>query len=414
MFLPPGDERLLEPRAQRLACKKPKPAWARLEREEPFGTRRPQPLEIHRERPRREGVARCARLRLQAGLERRADLDRRDLAALREIKPTVLLPDALLDGRLAAHRGAPQSRQWPRAQVRVIDLTVRRLDDLSVPGALQRRVGRVLRRYEMDVRVEFVRAFDPPRARHRHGVVVAGAALGDGEVIPAVALEEMRPLGEPMRTACEDALRRPDQSALMRVPLLQANAEEGKMLEMRSRPIAMVPDHVEEPLAAVVVMKEGWVEPARIDVNRVRPAVLDGPRRHDVIVRVLEVAIEPFDVGVDEPEAPIGEGEARRPDAAGIGLATQVELRGALERPPHKPPVHKVARVMDLDPRTPFEGGGGDVVVVADAADRRIGIEAGQDRIADDGHRAAQMRPRSRIVRISGTWNSLVTWPSEL
>ena len=37
---------------------------------------------------------------------------------------------------------------------------------------------------------------------------------------------------------------------------------------------------------------------------------------------------------------------------------------------------------MDLDARVPFEGRGGDVVIIADAADRRIGIEAGKNGIA--------------------------------
>ena len=49
--------------------------------------------------------------------------------------------------------------------------------------------------------MKLVGAVDRPRARHGDGVVVAGAAFGGGEIVPAVALEEVRPLDEPVRQA---------------------------------------------------------------------------------------------------------------------------------------------------------------------------------------------------------------------
>ena len=170
---------------------------------------------------------------------------------------------------------------------------------------------------------------------------------------------------------------------------------------MSARAVAMVPHHVDEPLASVVVVKERGVEAARIDVDRVRPRALDRRRGHDVVVRVLEVAVQPLDVGIDQPEFAVGMGQAWRPDAAGIGFAAQVELGGALERPPHEPPIDEIARVVDLHARIPFEGRGGDVIVVARAADRRVGIEAGRIGLRmriEAPQRAAQSMPRSRIV----------------
>src|SRR5208283_2502658 len=141
----------------------------------------------------------------------------------------------------------------------------------------------------------------------------------------------------------------------------------------------------------------------------------DRGRGDDVVVGVLEGAVEPFDVRIDEPELSVGVGETGRPDAAGIGLAPEVEQGSAIERACEEPPVHEVARVMDLDARIPFERRRRDVIVVADAADRRVRVEAGQDRIADDGaHRAAHSMPRRKISRISGTSNSAATWLSEL
>ena len=196
----------------------------------------------------------------------------------------------------------------------------------------------------------------------------------------------MRALDQAERAPGEDVFRRADQPARSRVPFLQQDAEKRRMLQMRACWAAVVPDHVDEPLASVVVVKQRRIEAARVDIDRVRPRPLDRRRGDDVIVRVLEVAVEAFDVGVDEPEFAVGVGEAGRPDAAGIRLAPQIELRRALERAPHEPPIDEIARVMDLHARKPLEGRRGDVIVVAHAADRRVRIEARQDRVADHRH----------------------------
>jgi hypothetical protein len=41
---------------------------------------------------------------------------------------------------------------------------------------------------------------------------------------------------------------------------------------------------------------------------------------------------------------------------------------------------------VDLDSGIPFEGRGGNVVVLANPKDRRVGIEARQDRVSDLRH----------------------------
>ena len=174
--------------------------------------------------------------------------------------------------------------------------------------------------------------------------------------------------------------------------LLQQNSGEGRVLSIARRSVpAMVPNHVDEPFAAVVVVEEGGIEAARVHIGRVGPGILDRRRGDDVIVRVLEVAVEPFHVGVDEPEPTVGMGQAGRPDPTGIGIAAHIELRGAIERTPDEPPVDEIARVMDLDPGIPLESRGRDVIVLADPADRRIGIEAGQYRIVDGRHHASRV-----------------------
>src|SRR6185436_13336899 len=90
-------------------------------------------------------------------------------------------------------------------------------------------------------------------------------------------------------------------------------------------------------------------------------------------------------VGIDQPEQPIGIRKTGSPDAAAIGITAHVELRLALERTPDHRPIHKIARMMDLDAGIPFERRGGDIVVVPNAANGWIGVEARQDRVADHG-----------------------------
>ena len=219
-----------------------------------------------------------------------------------------------------------------------------------------------------------------------HGVLVAGAALGGQQVVPgpavlAVALVEVRALDQLQVGALVDVLDRADELSGLVVVFLQRDAGE------QQRAHAMVPQHVDEPLAAVVVVKQRGVEARGVHVDRIGPRAFDRGRGDEVVVRVLERAVLALDVGVDEEELLAVMAEAGRPDAARIRIAAHVELRclrvsGRVTRSQ----LARSLRVMDLHARVPFEGRGGDVVVVADAQDRGVGVEAGQDGIADGGH----------------------------
>src|SRR4051812_46690743 len=57
-------------------------------------------------------------------------------------------------------------------------------------------------------------------------------------------------------------------------------------------------------------------------------------------------------------------------------------------------PMNEVARVMKLDARKPLERRGGNVVILADAEDGRIRIEAAQDRVGNFRQRERHRRLR--------------------
>ena len=306
ILLPPRDQRLLEPGADRFARDQPQRTGLLGQRKDAFGKRCAQPLEIGRQIRLVEIMAHDPGSFDPGGRTRRFDLDGRNRTAAGKPQPAVVAPHAFLDRRLAAERRAPHARQRPRAQMRVVELPVRGLDDLAMAGALQHRIGRILRRDHVNVRMQFIRTVDRARPRHRHGVVVAGAALGGRQIVPAVAFEDMRALDKAVVAAGENILHRPDQLAGLGVIFLQQDAGERRVFRIAAGAVRdMVPKHVQEPFAAVIVMEQRRVEAARIDIDRIGPRALDRRRRDDVVVAVLEVAVEALDVGIDQPELPI-------------------------------------------------------------------------------------------------------------
>ena len=237
---------------------------------------------------------------------------------------------------------------------------------------------------DVDLRMQLVGAIERRRACHRDRMAPPGTAFGREQVVVAVASVEMRRFGQPERRAAKDGAPFADERAPLDRILLQHDAAEPVL------PGTMIPEHVEQVLASILVVKERRIEAAAVQVHRVGPVAVDRRRRDEIVVKVPQRgarrarrcrAAVALHVGVNQMKQAIGVGQARRPDAAGVGIAQHVQLAGAAERPRQQPPVDEVARVMDLDPRIPLEGRRGDVVVVADANDRGIRIEAAQDRV---------------------------------
>ena len=100
-------------------------------------------------------------------------------------------------------------------------------------------------------------------------------------------------------------------------------------------------------------------------------------------MRILECAVEAFDVGIDQPELAIRMAQARCPDAATVRVAAHVQKRGAVQRTRHQTPIHQIGGVVDLHAGIPFKGRCGDVVIAPHPAERGIGIEAAQDGVFD-------------------------------
>ena len=226
-LLPARDERLPELAANRLAPIEPQEPRSRGQAED---ARRAsgdaKPLELDRQR-------RAIEVRSRAGAGKRLRPAAPAPASRATASPSPasvrsqpsLAPRHPLDRGFASERAAAAVRQGTAAEIDHVGLARRRLDEVGVAGALQRRVGPIARGQHVGIRVQLVRArSDRARPRQGHRVAPAGASFGRDQVVPAVALVEMRRFGEADRRAGEDQVPFADQRCRVARVLLQDDA----------------------------------------------------------------------------------------------------------------------------------------------------------------------------------------------
>ena len=163
---------------------------------------------------------------------------------------------------------------------------------------------------------------------------------------------------------------------------------------------AVIPEHVHEPLPAVIVVEEGGIEARAVEKNRIRPWPLDGRRGGEPVAAVLRRPYPRLHVGIHEVEKTPAEAQARRPDAARIEVSSHVQEARPVQGTIQEAPMREVPGMVDADPGEPFEGGGGDIVVALHTKDRRVRIEAGKNRVADGAHAAARIRRGKKRVNV--------------
>src|ERR1043166_6399685 len=196
----------------------------------------------------------------------------------------------------------------------------------------------------------------------------------------------MRRFGKSKRRAFENDLALTNELEFLDGEFLQDDPSEAII----SRP--MVPQHIQKIFAAVVVMKERGIKAAAIEINWIGPGAINARAGDKVVVKVTQrrtaraahrrAAITLY-VGLNEPEQTVRVGETRRPNAARIRSTKHIELAGAIQRTREQPPVGEIAGMMNLHAGKPFEGGGGNIVIIADAHNGWIRIKACEDRISD-------------------------------
>ncbi len=307
ILLAPRDQRLGEQAADRLAAEQAEMAGARGQAED-------------RDRARgcgaiagRSGVRRRRNRRRRFGLARwrgrnikRRRFEHRHAAAVFGVEPAILAPAHRLDRGLAAQHAAAAIGQRTAAEIGHEGLARR----ASRPDRHARRAGAARRARaaaeDIGVGMELVGAAQIARARHRHGMVPARAALRDDQIVPAVPLVEMRRLGEAERRAGEDVGPLADQPLLFGRIFLQHDACEAIAFG------AVVPELVDHIFPPVLVMEQRGIEPARIEMDGIGPVSVDRVAGHEIIVEIAQArprcpadggAAIALHIGVGQPEA---------------------------------------------------------------------------------------------------------------
>ena len=242
---------------------------------------------------------------------------------------------------------------------------------------LQRVLRQVPAGHHRHVRVQLVRPVDIFGTQHHDGVLVAGAAFGNHQVVPSCVAIQVRAFGVAERRAGKHGLTLRREGAGLGIERLHHDGV------VRVAVVARPPRAVKVIFAAIVVVEQGRVEPTVAHRDRLAPRSLNGRRGDEEIAAVFPRRVDNFHVGIEQPEFAVGVAQARRPDAAGVRVALHVQHRHAVQRGADQRPVFQVAGVVDAHAREPLEGRGGDVVVLALTAQGRVRVEAGEYRVSN-------------------------------
>ena len=124
-----------------------------------------------------------------------------------------------------------------------------RLHEFTMTGFLQRQFIIVARSNDGRLRIKFVRSENVFGARHGNAVIPTRATFGQHQIITAVAFVKVRPFAKDV-FLLQNFRHRPGEFALLMVVFLHNDA--GKTVAI----LAKIPDHIDEPFATIVIVKQ--------------------------------------------------------------------------------------------------------------------------------------------------------------
>ena len=215
------------------------------------------------------------------------------------------------------------------------------------------------------------------------------AALGAGQIIPAVAIGEVRALdpdgpGAEIHAPVHQHGAGPVGSLARDVEFLDPD---GSMAFVFGRALRRAV--VQDPGLTLGIDEQRGIDGA------FKVGQPDGiaPRPGRVGRGNQEIAAA-VDAGVQDVEQPGMMLDGRGEDASGQAKPGEIQLVGSVDRIADLGPVDQVLAVKDRDSREVGEGRGDQVEVVSDPGHRRVGIEACQDRVAVLARRKGHRRRR--------------------
>ena len=207
-----------------------------------------------------------------------------------QTRPTTCRPFDRLKRSLAPEDATAMRADRTAAQVSEIPAPARGLDQGAMAGLLQQCIGSSGGREKWIVRTQFVRSRQTTRTCQSDGMRLARAAFRGHEVVITIALVEMWSLSDPKGRTAKNIDRRADQTARHGGKFLQCDA--GKLPAVRPG----IPDLIEQPLAPVVIVEQGWIESTAVQRHRLAPRPGDVHRSDEIIPDIFGAAIERLDV----------------------------------------------------------------------------------------------------------------------
>ena len=223
-------------------------------------------------------------------------------------------------------------------------------------------------------------AEDVFRAAEGGAVVIARAALGAEQIVKPVLFVQVRSF-----QAAAQGRAHGDP------PGIAHNGFRRRVILHKADPAGLapvvpgLPFQGKEPLAPVVVMKEGGVEARRVEIHRLRPGTVDLRGGDQIVVDVKKAGVHGAHDPIDQIKQPVllAPAQAGRPHALGGGKAPQRKPLGVPQQMGLQLPVLQVPGMVYRDPGEPLKGGAGQIVVVSPAAEAGVGVKARQDGISD-------------------------------
>ena len=269
----------------------------------------------------------------------------RHVRSILQNQPVILPPAHLLDGRLPSDHVAAASRKafcvlriailtGPRAQMDGVPFALLCLHQVAVAALLQQkllvmpagqdRISLIIALSLHEIRPEhFVGAPYALCAQNGLSVGLPGSRVRRKQIVPVFPLKDVRPFQKDF-IRLVDVPYRTCHLLFFRIKLLQQ--ETSRILFGNT----VVRHHADHVLASVLIMEQRRVKAKIVEGHRLRPGAVNVIRRHQIVFRVVHIAVKSFHNRVHQIKGSLIVGKTGRPDSLGGSNAPQIQLGHAV------------------------------------------------------------------------------------
>ena len=128
----------------------------------------------------------------------------------------------------------------------------------------------------------------------------------------------------------------------------------------------MVRHHADHVFLSIRIMEQRRVKSHIVQRHRLRPRSHDILRRNQIISRIIHIAVKRIHHRIRQIENALIIRKTGGPDSLRRSDSLQIYQSGVLQRIGTDFPVDKIPGMVDLYPRPPFKGRGGNIIIHPD------------------------------------------------